>query len=73
MNSMSSLLSMSHTKFSLVPNIFTSVGGQSWCLRLFFTWEKVHKRGELGNIQLAITFCSMLKIEKESSHWKYIG
>jgi hypothetical protein len=34
MNSLSSLLSMSHTKFSLVPDIFTSTSDKSWCLGL---------------------------------------
>jgi hypothetical protein len=47
MNSMSSFLSISHTKISLVPKEFTSASEQSWCLRLFFTWEKVHKMGKL--------------------------
>jgi hypothetical protein len=47
MNSLSSVLSESYTKFPLVPNRFTYVGGQSWCLILFCIWEKVHKRGKV--------------------------
>jgi hypothetical protein len=34
MNSISSLLTISHVNVSLIPDRFTSTNGRSWCLRL---------------------------------------
>jgi hypothetical protein len=53
----------------LIPNIFTSVSGKSWCLRLFAPGRKVHKRGKIGNIKVTINLCPELRIEQESNHW----
>jgi hypothetical protein len=47
MNSVSTIISVPHRKFSLVPDMFTSISGEIWCLRLFTPWRKVHKRGKL--------------------------
>jgi hypothetical protein len=32
----------------------------------------MYKKGQISNIHMVITFCSKLRIEKESSHWKDI-
>jgi hypothetical protein len=48
MNSLSLLLSMSHTKFSLVPDIFSSAVDRSWPFNKITPVEKMHKWGENG-------------------------
>jgi hypothetical protein len=48
MNSLSLFLSISHTKFSLFPDIFSSAVDRSWCFNKITPMEKMHKRGENG-------------------------
>jgi hypothetical protein len=71
MNSLSLLLSMSHTKVSLVPDIFSSAVDRSWHFNKITPVEKMHKWGENGLFQEAITFSSEIGLRHEYSHWKY--
>jgi hypothetical protein len=65
MNSLLSKLSMPHTKFYSIPDIFTFSSDRSCCLDVIAPRLKVYKRG--NNIQMAINFFLELRIEKESS------
>jgi hypothetical protein len=48
MNSLSLLLSMSHTKVSLVPEIFLFAVDKIWHFNKITPMEKIHKWGENG-------------------------
>jgi hypothetical protein len=48
MNSLSLFLSMSHTKVSLVHDIFSSAVDRSWHFNKIAPVEKMHKWGENG-------------------------
>jgi hypothetical protein len=48
MISLSLLLSITHTKVSLVPDIFSSAVDRSWHFNQITQVEKIHKWGESG-------------------------
>jgi hypothetical protein len=67
MNFLSSLLSMSHTKLNLFPDIFSSAVDKSWSFNKIIPVEKMHKWGENGFFLEAINFISKIIMRHEYS------
>jgi hypothetical protein len=62
---------MSHTKFSLVPDIFSSAVDRSWHFNKITPVEKMHKWGEKVDFSGSHNFQLRDGMRHEYSHWKY--
>jgi hypothetical protein len=67
-NSLLLLLSMYHTKFSSVPDIFFSAVDRSCHFNKIALVEKMHKKWWKWLFKEAITFISEIGLEHEYSH-----
>jgi hypothetical protein len=56
MNSLSTLLTMYHTKFYVVSDIFIFANDRIWYFNKIAPVEKMHKKNESGLFQEAIIF-----------------